>query len=171
MIKKEKAVKYFQLAEHFANLFSKDPARKVGALCLHPESFAILSQGYNGFARGVDETKEARWERPAKYSYVCHAEANAIYNACRHGTSLDRSIAVVTMFPCSNCARALIQAGIRVVVTLKPDMNDPRWADEFAISLEMFQEVGMVMLYIEEESTIYHNSMEHIRRPSGNMEV
>ena len=166
MIKKDKAEKYFQLAEHFAELFSKDPSRKVGALCLHPESLAILSQGYNGFARGVDEMKPERWEKPVKYKWVEHAERNCIYNACRHGTGLDGSIAVVTMFPCSDCARALIQAGVRTVVTVKPDMEDPRWGSEFLISIEMFQEVGMVMLYVESKYSSAHNHLL-----DGNMEV
>jgi deoxycytidylate deaminase len=90
MIKKDKAEKYFQLAEHFAELFSKDPFRKVGALCLHPESLAILSQGYNGFARGVDELKPDRWAKPIRnINGVEHAERNCIQNAiCRHGTAL-----------------------------------------------------------------------------------
>ncbi len=149
MIRRDKAEKYFQLAENFGNLFSKDPSRKVGALCLHPESYAILSQGFNGFARGVDETKLERWVRPAKYLYVEHAERNCIYNACRHGTALQGAIAVVTMFPCTDCARALIQAGIKTIVTVEADMDDPRWGDQFKVSLEMFQEVGMMMLYVK----------------------
>lgn len=166
MIKKDKAQKYYQLAQYFADLFSKDPSRKVGALCLHPESLAILSQGYNGFPRGVDEIKPERWEKPMKYRWIEHAERNCIYNACRHGTALDGCIAVVTMFPCSDCARALIQAGVKTLVTVKPDMDDPRWGSEFAISLQMFQEVGMVMLYVETKYSLEHN--HHI---SGNMEV
>lgn len=166
MIKKDKAEKYFELAENFADLFSKDPSRKVGALCLHPESLAILSQGYNGFARGVDETKPERWEKPEKYRWIEHAERNCIYNACRHGTGLDGCIAVVTMFPCADCARALIQAGARTIVTVRPDMTDPRWGPEFKISLEMFQEVGMVMLYVESKHPLAQNHPH-----DGSMEV
>jgi dCMP deaminase len=166
MIKKDKAEKYYQLAQNFAELFSKDPSRKVGALCLHPESLAILSQGYNGFPRGVDEIKPERWEKPMKYRWIEHAERNCIYNACRHGTGLDGTIAVVTMFPCADCARALIQAGVRTLVTMKPDMSDPRWGSEFQISLEMFQEVGMVMLYVDPKL-----SSEHNHSHAGNMEV
>ena len=95
-----------------------------------------------------------------------HAERNCIYNACRHGTALDGCIAVVTMFPCADCARALIQAGVKTLVTVKPDMDDPRWGSEFAISLQMFQEVGMIMLYVDSTYSLEHN--HHI---SGNMEV
>ena len=139
----DKAIKFMQLANYTANLFSKDSDKKVGAILLAPESLQVLSMGYNGMPRKIDESKSSRWERPLKYKYVEHAERNAIYNACRHGTPLKGSIAVVTMFPCCDCARALIQAGIRNLVTIKPDLNHPRWGEDFKISLEMFEEVGI----------------------------
>ena len=139
----DKAIKFMQLANYTANLFSKDSDKKVGAILLAPESLQVLSMGYNGMPRKIDESKSCRWERPLKYKYVEHAERNAIYNACRHGTPLKGSIAVVTMFPCCDCARALIQAGIRNLVTIKPDLNHPRWGEDFKISLEMFEEVGI----------------------------
>ena len=143
-----KALKYYQLAEYQANLFSKDPNTKVGALFLAPNSLQILTQGYNGFPRKIDETDANRWERPMKYMYVSHAEANCIANACRHGTPLENSIAVVTLFPCATCAKLLIQTGISVLVTKTPDMTSEKWGEEFKYSLEMFQEAGVNIMYV-----------------------
>lgn len=148
MIREDKAKKYFQLAEYQANLFSKDPSTKVGALFLAPHSLQVLCQGYNGFPRNVNESDPSRWERPQKYFYVSHAEANCISNACRHGTPLEGCIAVVTLFPCTSCAKLMIQAGIRMLITQQPNMKCKRWGEEFMYSLEMFQEAGVDIMYV-----------------------
>jgi dCMP deaminase len=150
-MRQDKAAKYMQLARYQANLFSKDPSTKVGALFLAPHSLQVLTAGYNGFPRGVDETKAERWERPQKLMYVSHAEANGIANSCRHGTPLENSIAVVTMFPCATCAKLMIQAGISRIVTPAPDMTCPKWGEEFRYSLEMLQESGVVIQYVSPE--------------------
>lgn len=62
-----------------------------------------------------------RWERPAKYAYVVHAEANAVAMAAKAGGSTDGAIAFVNLFPCATCAKLLIQSGVRVLVTRQPD--------------------------------------------------
>jgi dCMP deaminase len=147
----DKAKKYFQLARFQAELFSKDPSTKVGALFLAPQSLQVLTFGYNGFPRNVNETDPARWERPTKYFYCSHAESNAIANACRHGTPLEKSIAIVTLFPCSSCAKLMIQSGISMLVTKRPDLTCPRWGEEFKYSLEMLEETGVSLMYIEDE--------------------
>jgi dCMP deaminase len=149
-MKQEKVNQYFGLAKHLADNFSKD-GTKVGAIFLAPDSHQILSMGYNGMPRGFNEKNETRWERPQKYFYVEHAERNAIYNACRHGTPLENSIAVVTMFPCADCMRALIQSGVKEIITVKPDMEDTRWGNHFQASLEMCQECGIELSYVETE--------------------
>ena len=146
----DKAEKFYQLAKFQAQLFSKDPHRKVGALFIDPNSYVIRAQGYNGFCRGVDETRASRWERPQKYKFVCHAEANGIYNACRDGVRLDGSTIVVTLFPCLECAKGLIQAGVHSVVAPKPDLEDLRWGQQFRDALDMFEEVGMKIVYVDE---------------------
>lgn len=155
-MKEEKACKYFQLAKHFADNFSKDTSTKVGAIFLAPESHQILSMGYNGMPRGFNETIPVRWERPQKYLYVEHAERNAIYNACRHGTPLENSIAVVTMFPCSDCMRALIQSGVKKIVTVSPNLSCDRWGSHFQASLEMCKECGVDLTFIDETQTDGH---------------
>lgn len=146
----DKAHKYFKLAEYQAELFSKDPVTKVGALFLAPESYQILTLGYNGFPRKINETDSKRWERPQKYMYVSHAEANCVANACRHGTPLENSIAIVTLFPCTNCAKLMIQAGISTLVTKEPDMNHPRWGQEFQYSKEMLDEANVKIMYVND---------------------
>lgn len=151
-IREDKANKYFQLAKYQADLFSKDPSTKVGALFLAPNSLQILCQGYNGFPRNINENDPSRWERPRKYFYVSHAEQNCLSNACRHGTPLEGSIAVVTMFPCTTCAKLMIQAGIKGLVTEEPNKACPRWGEEFKYSLEMFEEAGVDIMYVTKSS-------------------
>lgn len=142
-----KAAKYLKLAEYQAELFSKDPSTKVAAIVLCPESLQVLSTGYNGLPRKINELAE-RWQRPAKYNYVVHAEANAICNAAAHGVRLKGGIVVVTMFPCNDCAKLMIQSGINTVVCREPDLDDPVWGHKFAVSRELLQEAGINFIYI-----------------------
>lgn len=147
-MRRDKALKYFKFAQYQAELFSKDPCKKVGAIILAPESMQILSLGYNGMPRNVDETRTERWERPMKYKYVEHAERNALYNAVRHGTPLEGSIAIVSMYPCCDCARGLIQSGIRMIITKEPQWDHERWGDDFKISCEMFMEADVEVVLL-----------------------
>ena len=96
---------------------SKDPNSQVGA-CIVSEDNKILSIGYNGFPRGCSDD-EISWEREGefaetKYPYVCHGELNAILNYT--GTTLKNSRIYVTLFPCNECAKAIIQSGIKEVI-------------------------------------------------------
>jgi dCMP deaminase len=143
----DKILKFYKLACVQAELFSKDPSKKVCALFIAPESHQILSAGYNGLPRKIKETDE-RWNKPEKYNFIVHAEKNGIYNACRNGVSLKDSICIVTMFPCSNCAKGLIQVGIKELITSKPDFNHERWGEDFKYSFEMLKEVGIHIIYI-----------------------
>ena len=77
-MKEEKIKKFFELSKFQAELFSKDNSTKVCALFVDPESLHILSTGFNGMPRNIDEKIEKRWERPQKYKYIVHAEANGI---------------------------------------------------------------------------------------------
>ncbi len=104
---------------------SKDPSSKVGA-CIVSDEHRVLSLGYNGMPSGIDETKIS-WERQAdseldtKYPYVCHAELNAILNS---NHNLKNSTCYVTLFPCNECAKAIIQSGIKKVVYLEEKYPD-----------------------------------------------
>ena len=96
---------------------SKDASTQVGA-CIVSEDNKILSIGYNGFPVGCSDD-ELPWEREGdyvntKYPYICHAELNAILNYT--GTTLRNSTIYVTLFPCNECAKAIIQSGIKEVI-------------------------------------------------------
>ncbi len=101
---------------------SKDPNTQVGA-CIVSEDNKILSMGYNGFPKGCSDD-EFPWSREArgdnqdpystKYLYVTHSELNAILNY--RGGSLEGSKLYVSLFPCNECAKAIIQAGIKTVI-------------------------------------------------------
>ena len=105
---------------------SKDPNTQVGACIVNNEN-RILSVGYNGFPSGCDDDVFP-WERSAddsfdtKYLYVCHAELNAILN-CR-GRNLTNSRIYVALFPCNECAKAIIQSGIKEVIYLSDKYAD-----------------------------------------------
>ena len=98
---------------------SKDPNSQVGACIVSPDH-KILSMGYNGFPRGCSDD-EYPWAREGdelsvKYTYVTHAELNAILNFMGGTTGLEGAALYVTLFPCNECAKAIIQTGIRTVV-------------------------------------------------------
>ena len=97
---------------------SKDRSTKVGCVIVGPQH-EIRTTGFNGFCRGVDDDIDSRHERPEKYLWTEHAERNAIYNAARNGIVTEScSIYIVASKPvgvCSDCARAIIQSGIKSV--------------------------------------------------------
>lgn len=108
---------YFMAVAVLAGMRSKDPNTQVGA-CIVSENNRILSMGYNGFPNGVSDD-EFPWCREGdplnnKYFYSTHSELNAILNY--RGGSLEGAKLYVTLFPCNECAKAIIQAGIRTVV-------------------------------------------------------
>lgn len=128
---------------------SKDPRTKVGALIIGAGN-EIRSSGWNGFPRGVADDTE-RWnDRPTKYKFVVHAEANAIANAARAGTRTEGcSLLVTALHPCNTCAQLIIQAGIKTVYAPLPDM-DGRWADSFEAAATMFNEAGVEVIFYSE---------------------
>jgi dCMP deaminase len=138
-----KPQKYLKLAIYNAELFSKDKHTKVGTILLSHDFSRILSTGVNGFPRKVNDLDPKRWERPTKYDWIIHSEMNAICNAARSGVALDNSVAVVTLFPCKDCAKGLIQAGISKIYAPTPDFSNIQWGKDFEISCEMFEEAGI----------------------------
>ena len=110
---------YFMGVAHLSGMRSKDPNTQVGA-CIVSEDNKILSMGYNGFPKGCSDD-EFPWEREnaedetqTKYPFVTHSELNAILNY--RGGSLEGTKLYVSLFPCNECAKAIIQAGISTVV-------------------------------------------------------
>ena len=108
---------YFMGVAQLSGMRSKDPNTQVGA-CIVSSDNKILSMGYNGFPNGCSD-EEFPWEREGeeldtKYPFVTHSELNAILNY--RGGSLEGTKLYVSLFPCNECAKAIIQAGIRTVV-------------------------------------------------------
>lgn len=128
-----------EMAAHVAKL-SKDPSTKVGAVIFDPKR-RIVSAGYNGFARGVEDTAGRLENRDIKYKLVLHAEKNAILFATG---PLEGCTIVVTHPCCAQCAAQVIQSGIKHVVWPKPTPEFmERWADDYALSVVQFQEAGV----------------------------
>jgi len=130
--------KFIKLSAHISG-WSKDKNRKVGAVIVDNDN-AVLSMGYNGIPRGCDDSVESRYDRPTKYLYTEHAERNAIYHAARHGVSLKDCRLYVTLFPCADCARAIIQSGITKIIAPEPDITHEVWGEHFKAAIQMMEE-------------------------------
>ncbi len=114
---------YFMGIAMLAAKRSKDPSTQVGACIVSPENI-IISTGYNGMPKGCsdDEFPWAREGAETKYPFVVHAELNAILNA--NGRDLRDSRVYVALFPCNECAKAIIQSGVKEVVYLSDKYAD-----------------------------------------------
>lgn len=139
---------YISWAEYFMGIAmlsaerSKDPGTQVGA-CIVNDEHKILSMGYNGMPIGCEDDSMP-WHREGedaldnKYMYVCHAELNAILNSA--GGNLRGAQIYTTLFPCNECAKAIIQSGIAEVVYLSDKYAD---SSETRASKRMFDMVGV----------------------------
>lgn len=128
-----------------------DPSTQNGALIIDDEGW-ILGEGANFFPRGVKESEE-RWQRPTKYSFVEHAERNAIFHAAREGHTLEGATMYVCWYACSDCARAIIQSGIKEVVGHKKcfDLTPDHWKESIKTAFVMLEEAGVKTRTIEDE--------------------
>ena len=129
--------------------WSKDRSRGVGAVIVGPYR-EIRSVGYNGFPRGVNDVLDERHARPAKYKWTEHAERNAIYNAARTGMPLQGCEIYIPWYPCMDCARAIVQSGIVLMVAQEPDWDDPKWKDDFALVGTLLSEGGVTVRFVDE---------------------
>lgn len=137
--------RFIELCNHIAT-WSKDKSTQVGAVIVDANK-RIVSVGYNGFPAGVDDDVESRHERPAKYMYTEHAERNAIFTASRIGVSLLNTTLYCNYLPCPDCARAIIQSGIKTVYFEKLHVNSGKNEKQIQASLEMFQEAQIDVHY------------------------
>lgn len=138
-------LRFLEMAKHVAS-WSKDPSTKVGAVIFDGQN-RVVSLGYNGFPKGVDDKPERYSDRQLKYKMVVHAEANAILFAQRSLAGC--SIATWPFMSCSACAAMLIQSGIKRCIA--PRLSDElalRWSESCATSTMMFAEAGVdLVLY------------------------
>jgi dCMP deaminase len=107
----------------------------------------ILSTGYNGFPQTISDDLDRYIDREYKLSVTVHAEANAILNAAKNGTKVQGSTLYVTFPPCSQCASAIIQAGVAQIVCPDPAHAPERWRNSFLSASNLFYEAGVKVLY------------------------
>ena len=142
-------VEYFLGIAEQVKLKSKDESTQIGAVIVGKDN-EILSTGYNSFPRGLNDNKPERQERPEKYFWMEHAERNAIYNAARVGTPLKNSTIYLTSgLPCTDCARAIINTGIKKVFCKRvcTTTNKEKWDESQKKSLSMLGECGIDVIY------------------------
>jgi dCMP deaminase len=131
------------LAEYVSTA-SKDPSTKVGAVIVD-EDRRIVSLGYNGLPRGVEDSDDRLNNRELKYKLILHAERNALLFA--RGSIKGCTIYVYPMMPCATCASMIIQSGIKKVVA--PHNENPRWQEDFKLTQQLFKEAGVELLILD----------------------
>lgn len=133
------ADRFLKVAYEIAS-WSKDPSTKVGCVVVGTGR-QILATGYNGLPRGVLDDPQ-RMERPQKYLWTTHAEANALAQAARHGIRLEGATVYTTHCPCAQCAGLIIAAGAKCVIvdqTRTTNMD----LEHFEVAERMFREAGV----------------------------
>jgi len=135
-------LKFVAVAQTMAG-FSKDTSTKVGAIAVDDDGL-ILASGFNGFPRGVYDDPSLYADKATKYPRIVHAEANCVAMAARHGIRLkDSNLIVTALYPCCDCAKLIIQAGIKRVYA-PPMPEDSSWLYLADLSLSMFDEAGVI---------------------------
>jgi len=133
---------------------SKDRSSQIGAVIIGSRR-EIVSMGYNGMCRGIDDNVEERHERPEKYKWMEHAERNAVYNAASLGHKVLGCIIYVSgLLPCCDCARAIIQSGM-VEVVVESWKSPERWLDNMKTSISMVFEAGVRVRCIDGTANPY----------------
>lgn len=138
--------RYLSLAEQIST-WSKDPSRQIGCVAVGDKG-QVLAQGYNGFPRGIEDSQEIYNNRELKYKYIVHAEMNTIFNASYNGVSLDGATLYVHGLPCcSDCAKGIVQVGIKQIFMNKQDIPDT-WQASWDLSQSMFDAAGIKWEFI-----------------------
>lgn len=134
---------YYMVVANAIATASKDESTKLGAVIVG-KGGEIRSTGYNSFPRGIDDDVSERQERPLKYKWFCHAEANAIANAARCGVAIEGCRIYCQWLPCPTCAQLIIGAGITGIVVDSFTVPE-RWQGDMRISVTMLGEAGIDM--------------------------
>lgn len=142
---------YFLKLAYLVSSKSKDTRTKIGSVIV--KNKVILSTGYNGIPAGCCDAIEDRYSYPKKKYYFAHSEANAIYFAARNGVNITSSTIYTLAAPCSTCAQAIIQSGIKQVIIHKEYNNlfenDSDWCESCKHTKQMFSESGVDLISIE----------------------
>jgi len=141
---------YFMNMAYLVAMKSKDESTHIGAVVVGVDN-EVRSVGYNSFPRGIQDNIPERQARPEKYYWFEHAERNAIYNATLLGTSLKGCRIYTNGIPCMDCARSVVQSGIKEVIVDKywDDNNDDIWIENAKRTKVLFQEAGVKIRYWE----------------------
>jgi dCMP deaminase len=149
---------YFISMANLVKQKSKDPSTQVGVVVVGRDR-EIISTGFNGFPRGVNDDFEERWERPEKYEWVSHAEENAVLQAARLGISLQGATMVFDFepFPCARCANAIIQSGIKYLVGVNKKFegkgnNNSGWGKSCEIAVQKLIEAGVTIIIVDHKT-------------------
>lgn len=139
---------YFMALAHLSAVRSKDPSTQVGAVIVDSNN-RVVGLGYNGFPRGCDDSKFP-WEREGeyldtKYAYVVHAELNAILNANK---LIENCRLYVSLFPCNECSKAIIQSGIKEIIYESDKYKD---LEQFKASKRMLKAAGIKLRQLDYE--------------------
>ncbi len=142
-------IRYLEMAR-LVSTWSKDPSTQTGAIIVRPDN-SVVSVGYNGFPRGIQDTPERYENRETKYSYIVHCEMNAVLSA--HTTVRGDTLYTWPFFSCDRCAMHMIQAGItRVVAPSCPPDKIERWGAILEDSKARFREAGVTVEEIPYET-------------------
>lgn len=141
--------RFFLLARDQVAPWSKDPRRKIGALVVSPDRRQFTA-GYNGFPAGVRDTAERLRNDDMKRTLMVHAELNAILNARRDLTGW---MLIVTRFPCHECAKAIVQSGLSIVVTPRPEEGHDTWGDSYKVARTILSEGNVQLFYVTDNGT------------------
>jgi dCMP deaminase len=137
--------KRFLLLAKMAASWSKDPSTKVGAIIVNQQR-RVVGLGYNGLPRGVPDSDTLLRDRVTKYPMTVHAEMNAILNSWDLNLVKGTTLYVWPMFPCADCAKAIIQSGVRHVVYPEATADAAsRWHTSWAIAVHMFSLAGVTL--------------------------
>lgn len=129
--------------------WSKDPSTKVGAVIVDQHRRAAISMGYNGFPRNIEDSEPRLRVRLTRLALTVHAECNAIYNAAAFGTRIEgMTMYIYGLPPCRECAKAIIQAGLRRVVCVYSLNEVPaKWARSCRNAQKILTEAGCCVTF------------------------
>lgn len=131
--------------------YSEDPKTKVGCVITDPDTGSVLVLGWNSFPSRLDLPLET-WKSPSKDEYVVHAEVNAICRAAKQGVVLDGSTCSVNLFPCADCSKCLIQAGIRRLIAPSPDLSHEKWGPNWKMAMSLLRDTKIELVLVESDT-------------------
>ena len=149
---------FFMLHVYLVASKSKDPSTKIGAVIVRDNT--VISEGYNGFCRKVNDNIAERWNRPEKYAWIEHGERNSIFNAARNGIKTLDGVMFTQEVPCVDCGRSVIQAGIKEIVLHKQwsdiwkQIMQDKWKGAAEITLTMFKEAGINVRWLDKQLNV-----------------